>query len=223
MSNRKETIVAHPTSSRSTTYSSTPKSWLTGACCAIRYVAFGSSDLLSVRHCLSALVLIVKPASGLMGRLAVVVLLSFTVFAVGSHASSRIALQAQEPPAGDLTATTLVETRIDSVPAGSVILTAASLTLAPGQATLPLTSSGSLILLVETGIVILTVDRAISGLTPDTPSDGATGPEISYRLRTGQRVTIPLSGAIHLRGEGSEPAKLLLITLRPEGTVLLRE
>ena len=126
-------------------------------------------------------------------------------------------LHAQEPSQDTITAVTLFETQFDSPPPGPVTLSLATITLAPGQATLPLEGHGSLLILVESGSVALLTDHDIDGFLPVDSSDSASEPGIIYRLRAGQRVTISNIGTIQFRGEGDKPSTLLLFTLVPEG------
>ena len=120
-------------------------------------------------------------------------------------------LQAQQPPQ-DVIATTLFDTQFDSPP-GPATASVATITLAPGQASLPLEGRGALLILVESGSVTLLVDRVIDGLAPVDEGDNASGPENVYHLRAGQRVTIPDFGALQFQNEGDEPSSLLLLTL----------
>jgi hypothetical protein len=126
-------------------------------------------------------------------------------------------LQAQQPPQDIVIATTLFETQFDGPPPGLAALSAASIALAPGQASLPLEGGGALLLLVETGTVTLLTDHAIDGLPQVDEGGDASGPGIIYHLRAGQRVTLPNIGTIQFRNEGDEVSTLLLLTLVSEG------
>lgn len=123
-------------------------------------------------------------------------------------------LEAQQAPQEPIVATTLFDTLLDSSGPGSATVSVASFVLAPGQATLPLTGTGSLLILVESGRVTLVTDTAFEGL-PVVNDNGAPG--LMYHLRAGQRVTIPSIGTILFRNEGEEPSNLMLLTLVPEG------
>lgn len=131
-------------------------------------------------------------------------------------------LQAQQPPPATIIATTLFETKIDSPP-GPTTISAATIALAPGQASLPLDGDGSLLILVQSGAVTLWIDHEIYGLPQVNDDENAGGPGIMYHLRTGQRVTIPTIGSIQFRNEGDEASSLLLLTLVPEGGSALPE
>ncbi len=132
-------------------------------------------------------------------------------------------LLAQQPPEEPIIATTLFETQFAGPPPGQATVSVATIALAPGQATLPLEGSGSLLMLVESGSVTLLVDHAIDGLPQANSSDNAREPRFVYRLRAGQRVTIPSIQTIQLRNEGDETSNLLLLTLVPEGGPSLPE
>jgi len=152
------------------------------------------------------------------------VLLTVTVlqcFGIGLWSSPH--LRAQPPPEATIIATTLFETQFDGPPPGPATISAATLALAPGQSSLPLEGSGALLILVESGSVTLVIDQAIDGLPPVDDSDDANGSEIMYRLRAGQRVTIPDIGTIQFRNEGEESSSLLLLSLVSEGGPSLPE
>jgi len=131
-------------------------------------------------------------------------------------------LQAQQPSPATIIATTLFETKFDSPP-GPTTISAATIALAPGQASLPLDGEGSLLILVQSGSVTLWIDHEIYGLPPVNDGENAGGPEIAYHLDAGQRVTIPSIGTIQVRGEGDKTSNLLLLTLVPEGGASLPE
>jgi hypothetical protein len=130
-------------------------------------------------------------------------------------------LQAQQPPPATIIATTLFETKFDRPP-GPTTISAATIALAPGQASLPLDGDGSLLILVQSGSVTLWIDHEIYGLPPVNDGENG-GPGVVYHLRAGQRVTIPTIGSIQLRNEGDEASSLLLLTLVPEGGSALPE
>jgi len=132
-------------------------------------------------------------------------------------------LEAQQPPQNIIIATTLFETQFDSPPPGPATISVATIALAPGQASLPVQGSGSLLILIESGSVTLMIDHSIGGLSPVNESDGSGGPEVMYHLRAGQRVTIPYIGALQFRNEGDETSSLLLLTLVSEGGPSLPE
>lgn len=126
-------------------------------------------------------------------------------------------LEAQQSPQDAIVATTLFETLLDNPGSGSVAISVASVALAPGQATLPLEGTGSLLILVESGRVTLLIDHAIDGLSPVDEADNAGGSANTYHLRAGQRITVPSLGTIQFRNESDEPSNLMLLTLVPEG------
>ena len=132
-------------------------------------------------------------------------------------------LQAQQPPQDTIIATTLFDTRFDGPPPGPATISIATITLVPGQATLPLVGHGSLMMLVQSGTVTLLVDHAIDGLPLANSSDNASEPRFVYRLRAGQRVTIPSIETIQFRNEGDETSSLLMLTLVSEGGASLPE
>ena len=148
-----------------------------------------------------------------LGVLMTVMVLQYFGLELGSSRHS----QAQQPPQDTIIAVTLFDTQFDSPPPGPATVSVATVALAPGQATLPLEGPGSLMILVETGSVTLLIDHAIDGLSPVEDSDNASGLENMYRLRAGQRVTIPTIGTIQFRNEGDETSSLLLLTLVSEG------
>ncbi len=135
---------------------------------------------------------------------------------VGMGLGSSRFLQARQPAEDIAVATTVFETQFDGPPPGLATLSVATITLAPGQATFSLEGDGSLVILVESGTVTLLIDHVIDGL-PQVEDDNASHPEITYRLRAGQRVTIPHVGTMKLRNEGDEASNLLLLTLVSEG------
>jgi hypothetical protein len=126
-------------------------------------------------------------------------------------------LEAQQTTEDNIIATTLFETKFDGPPPGPATISVATISLAPGQASLPLEGSGALLILVESGSVTLTIDQVIDGLAPVDDSDNASGPGVMYRLRAGQRVTLPDIGTIQFRNEGDATSNLLLLTLMSEG------
>jgi len=126
-------------------------------------------------------------------------------------------LDAQEPPQETVVATSLFETQFDGPPPGPVTVSVATISLAPGRTSLPLESSGSLLILVQSGAVILQIDHGIDGLPEMDDGDNESELGTAYRLRTGQRVTIPTIGTIRFRNDGDETSNLLLVTLVSEG------
>jgi hypothetical protein len=144
--------------------------------------------------------------------------LAFTALqGIGMGVWSPRQLDAQQPTPAPVVASTLFQSYVDSLPPGPTTVSVATITLQPGQATLSLAGTGALLLLVETGSVTILVDRAIDGLAPATDTETAGESEFIYRLRTGQRVTISTLGTIRFRGEGDESARILLLSLVPEG------
>ena len=135
-------------------------------------------------------------------------------FGIGLGSSRH--LQTPQLPQDTVTALTLFETQFDSPPPGPATVSVATIALAPGQATLPLEGRGSLLILVESGAVTLLIDHAIVGLAVSN-SDNARGPGIMYRLRAGQRVTIPDFGTLQFRNDGDETSNLMLLSLVSEG------
>jgi hypothetical protein len=158
-----------------------------------------------------------------LGLRALGVLMAITVLqCIGMGLGSSRHPQAQQPAQDTIIATTLFETKFASPPPGPATLSVATVSLAPGQATLLLEGHGSLMLLVESGSVTLLIDHAIDGL-PVIESDNPSGPGITYHLRAGQRVTILQVGAMQFRNEGDEASRLLLLTLVPKGGPSLLE
>jgi len=130
---------------------------------------------------------------------------------VGSIVSSLAAPAQQPAPAPEMT--TLFETRLDAISAGSVRLSAASLVLSPGATTLPVRVDGVLLLLVEAGEIRVLSDHPIVGAARE--GDGTTTSAPVYRLAAGERVSIVDGARLSLTGAGVDPARLFVLSLGP--------
>src|SRR5690349_21207273 len=130
-----------------------------------------------------------RPAS-LALRVLAVLAMATALQCVGMSLRSAGRLEAQQPQ-DNVVATTLFETAFDAPPPGPATVTAATIALAPGQASLTLEGPGTLLILVQSGTVTLLSDQAIAGLASVDDGDEDGGLGNTYHLRTGQRVTLP--------------------------------
>lgn len=92
-------------------------------------------------------------------------------------------------------------------------LSAGTLMLAPGEASLPVVSQGPLLVLVEAGALLLGTDRPIEGIRPMPDAPPVNGER--YVLGAGQRMTIPTGARVRLRNVGVVPTSLFVVTLAP--------
>jgi hypothetical protein len=153
---------------------------------------------------------------------ALCLLVIFTILqCVGMGLWSSQNLLAQQALQDAVVATTLFETQFEGPPSGPATISAATLNLPPGQASLSYEGIGTLLIMVESGAVHLVIDRAIEGLAPVDESSDGSSVETIYRLRAGQRVTIPDIGIFQFRNEEDEPSSLLLLSLVSEGAPTL--
>jgi hypothetical protein len=136
-------------------------------------------------------------------------LICLGLIACGGGITARPVSRAQEAEPS-LSTTVLIESSV-AAPAGDPLtLSAASITLSPGQTSMPVVNTGVLLLVVESGSVTLTSDRPVAGRTPE--GDGAVG---QYRLSATQRVSVPTGATFQLSGAGPQPARLFVLSLFP--------
>jgi hypothetical protein len=106
---------------------------------------------------------------------------------------------------------------------GALVVSAATLTLAPGAATLDFTVDGTTVIAVQSGQVTVKADDAvvsvvdISPVIGIDPVAGSPGPLSARTVNTGEQVVLPAGATASLRNDGTAPASLLVLAVTPAG------
>jgi len=104
---------------------------------------------------------------------------------------------------------------------GSVIASAATLTLPPGTASLEFTAIGPTIIAVQTGGIVVDSDAATVNVVDlgvvigIYPSAGTPGPVDSVTAGIGQQVVLPAGATAVIRNDSDAPATVLVLSIIP--------
>lgn len=112
---------------------------------------------------------------------------------------------------------------------GQVLVSAATVALAPGAATVPFRVEGATVITVQTGKVTLDADTAIVGVVDIAPIIGLypiQGSPVAMdgvTISAGQQVFLPAGTTGALRNEQQTPATLLILSVTADATAVTPE
>jgi hypothetical protein len=104
---------------------------------------------------------------------------------------------------------------------GPALVRAATISVAPGVASLPFTNAGPTVLVVTTGKIVLTSDQAvvsttdiaiIAGLQPVVASPAAAA---AREVTAGQQIFLPAGSTTTIRNDSAAKATLLIVAVVP--------
>jgi hypothetical protein len=104
---------------------------------------------------------------------------------------------------------------------GQVLVSAATLSLPAGAASLPFTVTGPTVIMVQNGEITVSSDNAaisfvdIGAVIGVFPSSGTPGPVETVRVKKGQQIVLPEGATCLIRNDSEANASVLVLSISP--------
>lgn len=116
----------------------------------------------------------------------------------------------------------LAQTEVVATTNGPATVSAATLTLQPGQASLPFVNTGDTVFVVTSGVIVVESDDATLQVVDSAALiglevvGGTPGPVSGQEIGTGWQVTLPTGSTTTIRNESAAAATVMVLSLVPD-------